>query len=264
MKGMAGEFNFRLMPRRGKRQSQLMMNAPVEFAPWLGVFETLRVVEGKPLFFAEHRAELGRAMEALGLKSDIDFASEAPKLPMKSGRWRWVVTAEQTRTLFTEEESFVHEPVALSVSPVRVGSCNWDARFKTVSYLSHAQAWKTATTPEVVLLNEHGHIASASRGNIFWRRGEKLFTPAHEAGCRCGVVRAFVLDRQKVETGHFPLGDLLEADEIFVTNSMKGIVSVNRYADRTFDSFPLATALREMYAHEVSLRLQNRLPIDRW
>jgi branched-chain amino acid aminotransferase/4-amino-4-deoxychorismate lyase len=228
-----------------------MMKATDDFAPWLGVFETLRVVEGKPLFFAGHCAELTRAMNQLGLTSDADFVSEVLKLPTKSGRWRWMVTPEQTRTLFSEEPVVIAEPLALSVSPVRVGSQNWDARFKTLSYLSHAQAWKTAATPEVVLLNEHGHVACVSRGNIFWRRGERVFTPAHEAGCRCGVVRGFVCAHLKVEAGHFPLGDLLEADEIFLTNSMKGIVSVNDAEGRSLSTFPSADKLREEYAEAV-------------
>src|SRR5277367_3839574 len=116
------------------------MKTSVDFAPWLGVFETLRVVDGVPLFMVEHRAELARAMEALGLKSEFDFEQARAGLPPLSGRWRWAVTPEGTRTLFTEEDKFAPEPVAVSVSPVRVGSCNWDARFKTLSYLSHAQA----------------------------------------------------------------------------------------------------------------------------
>jgi branched-chain amino acid aminotransferase/4-amino-4-deoxychorismate lyase len=232
-----------------------MMKASADFAPWLGVFETLRVVEGKPLFFAEHRAELARAMEALGLTSDADFAAEASKLPTKSGRWRWIVMPEETRTLFTEEESAFVGPLALSVSPVRVGSQNWDARFKTVSYLAHAQAWMTASTPEVVLLNEHGYVASASRGNIFWRRGEKLFTPAHEAGCRCGVVRGFVLRQFSVEQGHFPLAELLDADEIFLTSGMKGIVSVSKIEGKPVRSSASATRLRSAYDADVAKQL---------
>jgi branched-chain amino acid aminotransferase/4-amino-4-deoxychorismate lyase len=241
-----------------------MMNASADFAPWLGVFETLRVVDGKPLFFAEHRAELARAMEQLGLTSDTSFALEALKLPTKSGRWRWIVTPDETSTLFSEESAVIVEPPVLSVSPVRVGSQNWDARFKTLSHLSHAQAWKTAATSEVVLLNENGHVASASRGNVFWRRGEKLFTPAHEAGCRCGVVRGFVLQQVGVEQGHFPVAELVQADEIFLTNSMKGIVSVARIGERVLDPVRIADALREAYGCEVAIRLQNRLPIDRW
>jgi 4-amino-4-deoxychorismate lyase len=230
------------------------MNPPAEFAPWMGVFETLRVVGGTPLFFTEHLAELGRAMDALGLTCDKDLEEEAANLPAESGRWRWIVTAKETRTQFTEE-SYAQKPVALSISAVRVGSNNWDARFKTVSHLAYAQAWKTAVTSEVVLLNERGHVASASRGNIFWRRGDAVFTPAHEAGCRRGVVRAFVLPIFEAEQGHFPVAELLEADEIFVTNSMKGIVSVNEIQGRPLKAFVIADHLREKYDKAIAAQL---------
>ena len=239
--------------------------APNEFAPWFGVFETLRVVNGKPLFFTEHRAELARAMTRLDLASETDFVEEGAKLPAKSGRWRWVVTRNETRTLFREEPPVSsQEPIEISVSPVRVGAENWDARFKTLSYLAHAQAAKMAATPEVVLLNEQGHVASGAHTNIFWRRGDAYFTPAHEAGCRCGVVRAFVLQQVSVEQGHYPLAEILAADEIFLTNSMKGILSVGKFANRTFAEFPSARTLREAYLQEISLRLQNRLPMEHW
>ena len=234
-----------------------MTSEPAPFAPWLGVFETLRVIDGKALFFAEHRVELDRAMETLGLKTKANFEKACAGLPKLSGRWRWLVTPQETRTLFTEESVVAVEPVGLSVSPVRVGSCNWDARFKTVSYLTHVQAGRMASTAEAILLNEHGVIASAARGNVFWRRGDRVFTPAHEAGCRCGVVRAFVLAQQKVKTGHFPLSDLADADEIFVTNSMKGIVSVRNFQRRARRDYSLANRLRATYSLAVAAQIRR-------
>lgn len=226
--------------------------APNDFTPWLGVFETLKVIDGVPLFVREHRAELRRAMAILGLKSDFDFPAAAAQLPGETGRWRWLVTPEGAKTLFSPEPEMPNEPVALSLSPIRVGSANWDARFKTVSYLSHIQAWKTATTPEVILLNERGEIASASRANLFWATGGRLHTPAHEAGCRCGVVRQFILQRTRVETGYFPLSALLEADEVFFTNSMRGIVSVSEAEGRKWHRHPMADSLRAAYAQEIA------------
>lgn len=233
------------------------MKPPVEFAPWLGVFETLRVVDGIPLFLAKHREELRRAMEALGIKSDFDFEKASDELPAKSGRWRWIVTSEGAKALFTVEEAQVVQPIALSVSAVRVGSCNWDARFKTLSHLNHMQAWRTGLTPEVILLNENGHIASASRANLFWRQGDELFTPSHDSGCRRGVVRSFVLNQRNVKMGQFPSSDLLKADEIFLTNSIKGIVSVNQLKTRTLKDFSAADGLREEYADEVAAQLKK-------
>ena len=234
-----------------------MAQPTLEFAPWLGVFETLRVIEGKALFVAEHLAEMQRAMDALGLKSDADFEAAQAGVPKLSGRWRWIVTSQDAGTLFSEELAAPVEVVGLSVSPVRVGSENWDARFKTMSYLTHAQSWMTSKTPEAVLLNEQGHVASASRGNIFWRKGDKFFTPAHEAGCRCGVVRAFVLKRQKAEEGRFPLSHLMEADEIFVTNSIRGILSVNAVESRSLKDFSSADNLRDAYADAVAAQIKS-------
>ena len=228
-----------------------------EFAPWRGVFETLRVVNGVPLFMAEHLEELGRAMEALELTCDFNFGQARAELPPLFGRWRWLVTPEGTRTFFSEEDPASAEPVALSVSPVRVGSCNWDAQYKTVSYLSHFQAWKMALTPEVILLNEHGHVASASRANIFWRVGERLYTPSRDSGCRRGVVRTFVLKRHKIKIGQFPSSDLLQADEIFLTNSMKGIVSVNEMKGRSLRDYSRADQLRQEYAKDISAQLRR-------
>jgi branched-subunit amino acid aminotransferase/4-amino-4-deoxychorismate lyase len=51
-----------------------------------------------------------------------------------------------------------------------------------------------------------------------------------------------------VEEGHFPLEDLLDADEIFLTNSMRGVVSVRALEGRALEGFPAAEALRVEYA----------------
>jgi 4-amino-4-deoxychorismate lyase len=224
-----------------------MNEAKTGFAPWLGVFETLRVIKGRPLFVPEHTAELQRAASALGLQSKLDLSAITVQLPAQSGRWRWLATPRGLETFFNEEHAPSAEPLDLSVSGVRVGSQNWDARFKTVSYLSHIQALRMAATAEAVLLNEHRCVASAAGANIFWRRGERLYTPDPEAGCRCGVIRDFVLRHREIERGHFPLDDLLSADEIFLTNSMRGIASVRRLEGRTFESVSAADQLRAEY-----------------
>ena len=234
-----------------------MTKAGSEFAPWMGVFETLRVIEGVPLFMSAHRRELDRAMQALGLTTDFDFDKARDELPKLNGRWRWIVTQEGTRTMFHEEEWQPTEPLDLSVSAVRVGSCNWDARYKTLSYLVHAQAWKMKSTGETILLNEYGLVAGASRSNLFWRLRGQLFTPAHEAGCRRGVVRAFISKHHNVRSGHFPPQDLLEAEEIFLTSSMKGIVSVCGVKGRTYKRFLTADSLREDYEEEIAEQVEE-------
>ena len=231
------------------------MEKPPDFAPWLGVFETLRVEQGVALFEAEHLAQLRCAMEALGFSCPVDLDEARNQIVDASGRWRWIARPGHFETMFTVEETARGEPMALSVSPLRLGSHNWDARFKTLSYLTHAQALKIASTPEVVLLNEHGHVASAARGNLFWRRGDRLYTPAHHAGCREGVVRGWVRRQHPAEEGHYPLDHLAQADEVFFTNSLRGIVSIASLESETWrGGHPLADRLRDLYRHALDVQ----------
>jgi branched-subunit amino acid aminotransferase/4-amino-4-deoxychorismate lyase len=227
------------------------MSGMADFAPWLGAFETLRVIDGIPLFVEEHLAELRRATTALGLNLTLALSRAKKELAGRSGRWRWIVDTSGTRTLFTEEAIPSPGALPLSISTLRVSSQNWDARFKTFSYLTHAQALTMSATAEVVLLNEHNEVTSAARSNIFWRKGARLYTPVHEAGCRCGVVRGFVLGLGPVEVGHFTLDELVGAEEIFLTNSLRGIVSINALEGSPLSDFSFAKETRKQYDRAV-------------
>jgi branched-subunit amino acid aminotransferase/4-amino-4-deoxychorismate lyase len=232
------------------------MSGMPDFAPWLGVFETLRVTRGVPLFVEAHRAELHRAARAVGLSVELDLRSATPELAGRSGRWRWIVDPAGTRTLFTPEPASPGAPASLSLSTLRVGSQNWDARFKTFSYLTHVQALAAGGTDEAVLRNEQGNVAGAARANLFWRRGVRLYTPAHEAGCRCGVVRGFVLGLGPVEVGHFALDELIGADEIFLTSSLRGIVSVATLEGSPLSDFSHADEVRRQYDRAVEEKVR--------
>ena len=226
------------------------MAAP--FAPWLGVFETVCVREGVPLFFREHAAELKRAMAALKIEAEVDLAAAVRDLPRQSGRARWIVRPGHFESRFDLEDTVESGPIALSVSHLRIGSHNWDALYKTLSYLTHAQALLETDAAECVLLNEHRQVASAARANIFWRKGDRLFTPALTAGCRRGVVREFILGHGQTEEGAFELEELFSAEEVFLTGSMRGIVSVGSLESRAYADFSLAEALRGRYAQEIA------------
>ncbi|WP_242529315.1 aminotransferase class IV [Methylacidimicrobium sp. B4] len=216
------------------------------FFPGFGVFETLRVEKGLPQFVEEHWQALGEAAKALGIDRKVDFRRRASGLPPgETGRWRWVVTWEDQWESFARESPSGRVAYSLEPAPQRVGSTNWDARFKTLSYLTHWQARRAVASDEALLCNERGEIASGACSNLFWVCGQSIFTPAPEAGCRAGVVRGWVMGRCKVVEGCFPLATLEEAEEIFLTNSWIGIMPVNRYLGRAFPIGPVVRRLRK-------------------
>ncbi|HEY8966709.1 MAG TPA: aminotransferase class IV, partial [Candidatus Methylacidiphilales bacterium] len=129
--------------------------------------------------------------------------------------------------------------------------------FKTFSYLVHWQARKGAEAAgfdEAILLNEDGHLASGAMTNLFWAKAGRLFTPAHEAGCRKGAVRRWIAARQPLEEGRFPAAVLDDADEVFLANSWIGIRPVTRIGERPLPAAPgpVTEALALRYRTEVA------------
>lgn len=224
-----------------------MKNPGNHFAPWLGVFETLRVENGRVQFADEHWQSLKRAAKVLGLKVSGDLRKTSRELPKASGRLRWVVDSENTYALFSEEKMTVKAAFTLALAPQRVGSENWDARYKTLSYLTHWQARHSVKADEALLLNECGIIASGAMSNIFWVKHGLIYTPSVTAGCRAGVARQWIFGqsgRRKVREGEFVPEILDEADEIFLTNSWIGVRSVIQWQRRKLKVGPVTKRLQ--------------------
>jgi 4-amino-4-deoxychorismate lyase len=218
------------------------------FRPWLGVFETVCVRRGQPIFLEEHWGTLLRACAVLGLKRPFDFRKAARALPISDGRWRWVVGPDGSSHSFQREKPLHPGGLTLRLSTVRVGSCNWDTRHKTLSYLGHWQARAENPSGEALLLNEHRHIVGGAMSNVFWVRRGRLHTPAEASGCRSGVVRAWVLEQAAVRLVSSRPSVLDSADEIFATNSMLGICPISRWEGRALKTGPVTRMLRQKYA----------------
>ncbi|MEZ0298413.1 MAG: aminotransferase class IV [Candidatus Methylacidiphilales bacterium] len=231
------------------------------FRPWLGVFETIRVEQGVPLFVNEHWKSIRYSADVLGLEVMRDFRAAAERLPELSGRWRWIVTPGESVQFFTEDQGRVPTAYSLALAEQQVCSKNWDARHKTLSYLTHYQARATVRADEAVLLNEHGVLATCAMGNLFWVVNDQLCTPPTDAGCRRGVVRDFVMRHARVKEVCATPDVLDEASEIFVTNSWIGVRPVWRWREKTLPLGEKCRALRQAYRNELYNQLQRVKPL---
>ncbi|MGH7505957.1 MAG: aminotransferase class IV [Longimicrobiales bacterium] len=96
-----------------------------------------------------------------------------------------------------------------------------------------------AGADDALLLDHAGDVCEGPTWNVFWRRGDRLFTPAPEVGVLEGVTRAVIHTLApaaglQIQEGRFPRAALDDADEIFATMSSLGIVPF-----RTLDGRPL-------------------------
>jgi branched-chain amino acid aminotransferase len=132
--------------------------------------------------------------------------------------------------------------VALSIVPIqRNAPAALNPLIKSNNLLNNALAMQRALGAggfEAVMRNHRGELAECSQSNLFVVSGGVVRTPPLEAGLLAGITRQLVLELCR--EAHLPAeevtlhdGDLLEADEAFITSSTRELVPVVR-VDHTF------------------------------
>ncbi len=114
------------------------------------------------------------------------------------------------------------------VSDSRLNSSDLFLYHKTTRRELYDREWKhyadTLGADEVIYLNEAGELAEGSRTSIFIARDGKLLTPRLAAGVLPGTLRAALIDEGRAEEARLTIQDLNGAAEIYLGNSVRGLV----------------------------------------
>ncbi|MDF2432641.1 MAG: branched-chain amino acid aminotransferase, partial [Mucilaginibacter sp.] len=119
---------------------------------------------------------------------------------------------------------------------------NYLSNIKTCNSLIYVMAglYKTQNKlDDVFLLNQNGFLCEASSSNIFILYQNHLYTPALSEGCVEGVMRQVIIELAKkinlpVTEAQINPEILYEADEVFLTNAIRGIQSVMGFGVRRY------------------------------
>jgi branched-chain amino acid aminotransferase len=92
-----------------------------------------------------------------------------------------------------------------------------------------------------ILINEKKELVEALNANIFLVKGNEILTPSLDTGCINGIIRKKLIELLTKDT-KFVLKelsispfDLLKVDEVFLTNSINEIQSVERYRKKKYE-----------------------------
>ena len=123
-------------------------------------------------------------------------------------------------------ESSFAEPRRIGIASAPVHSTNPFLYHKTTfrpDFERGEQEAKTRGLDDVVYINEKGQLTESTICNLFLRHGDVWRTPPIHCGLLPGIARAAELqsDRNPVET-ELTIDDLLTADEIVLTNAVRG------------------------------------------
>lgn len=236
-----------------------------------GVFETLLFEKGHTYFLEEHCERLQKSLEKLGLRHIIDLdelyrkaAVLGQKNKMEQGRLKLMCfkdTAEasllMTLTPYEPDRQQQEKGVRLNISTIKRNPYSPLTYIKSMNYADNILAREEAQTKgfhEALLLNVYNKLCEGAMSNLFWIKDHIVYTPDVSCGLLEGIVRKKVIDLVqslgiRLEEGSYELTELLTADEVFITNSLIGIIPVAGIEDTNFEleSFTHREVLQKEY-----------------
>ena len=99
---------------------------------------------------------------------------------------------------------------------------------------------------DAVFVSPDGTVLEGPTTNVWWRRGDTLYTPSVELGILAGVTRAALLELAPlpVVEGAFPLEEMAGADEIFTSSSVREVAAVVELDGKPIARGPVADELQ--------------------
>lgn len=108
---------------------------------------------------------------------------------------------------------------------------------------------------DCIILNDRAEICESLSSNIFIIKDDKIYTPSLKSGCVAGIMRNVLVDLLKQnnvkidDNAVLTEADLLEADEIFLTNSICGIRKVLAFRNKRYYSMLTKEIHEKLLAH---------------
>ena len=240
-----------------------------------GVFETCKILDGVPFALKRHASRLDRSLAGLGLPaadhSVIDAGIEAVLSgeSIALGRLRYTVTGGAGPLGSDRDASPLTYIVTAATQPPNEGTAKlvvvpWTrnersatAGLKTTSYAENVVALAFAKERggvEALFANSVGNLCECTGSNVFVVVDGEILTPDLSSGPLAGVTRALVIEwcREEglpVREERLPMSILGDAQEVFITSSVKDVMGVHSVDDRLVAApGPLTTRAGEIFA----------------
>ncbi len=233
------------------------------------LFETLRYVSGNLFFWEDHYFRLMASMRILRMEIPMEFTlefleEEISKTVQENGlengaRIRLTVFRNGGGKYLptTNNVSYLIDMEALESPFYLVDETKYEVELFKDYYLNRDMLSNLKTTNKILnvvasvfakengydnclLVNNDKQVVEATNGNLFFVKDNKVKTPPLSDGCLDGIIRKKLIeiitaseDIQLEEESISPF-ELQKADELFITNSIQGIVPISKYRKKGY------------------------------
>lgn len=232
-----------------------------------GLFETIKVANGKPLFLSDHVNRLELSMHLLSLAPQryytVLFFEQEIKRLLEKNDWQQAririsvfrdangfYAPEEDTAQFLIEGQPLKDPTyqlqqdgfTVAVYRDHFKPYNALAGLKSANSLLYVLAgiWKRDHGfDELLLLNEHGRVAEAISHNVMLYKDGVVYTPAATEACLSGIMKEIIMvlvNRMNIDArpAFLTLDDVKAADEVWLTNMITGVQWIKQFDGVTY------------------------------
>ena len=234
-----------------------------------GCFTTARIIDGEICLFAAHLARLQDACQKLLIAFEQWSELQDEMKMLAQGHARGVLKViisrgsggrgysganchNATRILSVSAwpehyDRWRHEGITLALSPVRLGRNPLLAGLKHLNRLEQVlirSHLEQTDADEALVLDSEGWVTECCAANLFWRKGNVVYTPRLDQAGVNGIMRQFCIrllaqsSYQLVEV-QASLEEALQADEMVICNALMPVMPVRACGDVSFSSATL-------------------------
>jgi|TARA_B110000483_G_C18130071_1_gene517259 branched-chain amino acid aminotransferase len=232
-----------------------------------GIFETIKVVNEKVIFWEDHYFRLMASMRMLRMKIPMEFTLEfLEKEILKTVAVLEDGASFRVRLNVFRKDGGLYTPKTNAIDYlIEASESNYKTKetyeidvfkdfynysgllstIKTNNRMLNTLASIYANENDLdncILVNERKGVVEVANANIFIVKNNIVKTPALTEGCIKGVVRSKVIDiliKNKdftIEETVISPFEIQKADEVFITNAIMGIQAVTKYKKKSFNT----------------------------
>ncbi len=234
------------------------------------LFEAIRVVNGKIFFWEDHYLRLMASMRILRMEIPHNFTLEFLEKEIQNVLSVNEIKTEAVRVRLTvfrnngglylpsnNDISYIIEAQSLAFPFYTLDENPFEVELFKDFYVNPDMLSTLKTNNKIInvvgsifarengfesclLLNTEKQVVEALNGNIFLVKGTTIKTPPLKDGCLNGILRKKLLeilrktDSYTVEEASISAFELQQADELFITNVVKGLQPVTKYRKKEF------------------------------
>ncbi|MCZ4058690.1 aminodeoxychorismate lyase [Pantoea sp. LMR881] len=142
--------------------------------------------------------------------------------------------------------------VKLALSPVRLAS---NAQFAGIKHLNRLEQvmirahLDQTDADEALVLDTQGYVVECCAANLFWRKGDTVFTPEVERSGVDGIMRRYLIKEMQASGQHCQVvqrefADVLAADEVIICNALMPVLPVRQIDSVNFTERSLFNQLQ--------------------